>query len=187
LSYAEFATYVKGVMNGKTPSAAAKSVAYNSIQASPSMGLLDGRVARVGPSTATLPIQIYHPVFGHFLQRCNNTTLAIPEDVLCNTAALIRSVSKISTKEAPRDAETRAILAQILAVGLEHVSNQDKTSADYMSLAPTPMNINAASSIKEVKGELGIGGSDPSVQCSFSFSRFYCGDEVRAILLVTRL
>lgn len=181
-SYADFAKYVKGVMKGKTPSVAAKSVGYKSNQASHETALLDGRLAQNGPSsTSALPIQIYHPVFGHFLQRCRDTTVAIPEDVLRYTAALLRSVTEISTQEAPRDAKTREILAQILSVPLEHISNQDKTSPEYMSLASTLMNISAASSIKEVKGELGIGGSDPSVQCSFSFARFYCSEEVSSI------
>jgi hypothetical protein len=33
------------------------------------------------------------------------------------------------------------------------------------------------------KGELGLGGSDPSVQASFSYAKFYCSEDVSEIVL----
>jgi hypothetical protein len=169
-------------MKGSTPSVAAKSTEYRRIQGS-DVAILDGRLNdEVGPPTSAPPIQIYHPVFEAFSKRSKDLDLKVPDDVLRLTASLLRSVSKISVKEAPRDSESREILAKILGVSLEHVSNQDRTSADYMSVQHTPLNINAAPIIVEVKGELGLGGSDPSVQSSFSYARFYCSKEVRVSL-----
>ncbi|KAJ3979667.1 hypothetical protein F5890DRAFT_1569265 [Lentinula detonsa] len=154
----DFSKYVKGVMEGKTPSVAARSTNYNEIQGS-DIPLLDGRFnGRAGGQTVAPPIEIYHPVFGAFSERCKDPKLEVPNDVLCHTASLLRSVSKISVQEAPRDSETRGILAKILGVSFEH-------------------SINAAPALFQIKGELGNGGSDPSVQASFYYARFYCNIE----------
>lgn len=47
-----------------------------------------------------------------------------------------------------------------------------------MSIRPTPFNVNEATTIDEIKAELGSGGSDPSVQ--FSYARIYCSAKVSA-------
>lgn len=170
-------------MKGPTPSNAAKSGDYRQIQGS-DIPLLDGRLHdEAGHQTAAPPIEIYHPVFGNFSKNSKDLNLQIPEDVLRLTASLLRSTSRISVREAPRESASREILAKILNVSLEHVSNQDQSSADYMSPQHTPLNVSAAPIIVEVKGELGFGGSDPSVQSSFSYARFYCSPEVRKIKL----
>ncbi|KAJ3796359.1 hypothetical protein GGU11DRAFT_831818 [Lentinula aff. detonsa] len=173
----DFSKYVKGVMEGKTPSVAAKSTNYNEIQGS-DIPLLDGRFnGRAGGQTVAPPIEIYHPVFGAFSERCKDPKLEVPNDVLCDTASLLRSVSKISVQEAPRDSETRGILAKILGVSFEHVVNTDETSCEFMCVQHTPQSINAAPALFQIKGELGAGDSDPSVQASFSYARFYCNIE----------
>ncbi|KAJ3782759.1 hypothetical protein GGU10DRAFT_297341 [Lentinula aff. detonsa] len=173
----DFSKYVKGVMEGKTPSVAARSTHYNEIQGS-DIPLLDGRFnGRAGGQTVAPPIEIYHPVFGAFSERCKDPKLEVPNDVLCDTASLLRSVSKISVQEAPRDPETRGILAKILGVSFEHVVNTDETSCEFMCVQHTPQSINAAPALFQIKGELGNGGSDPSVQASFYYARFYCNIE----------
>ncbi|KAJ3997180.1 hypothetical protein F5050DRAFT_1807043 [Lentinula boryana] len=177
----DFSKYVKGVMEGKTPSVAAKSSNYNEIQGS-DVPLLDGRFnGRAGGQTAAPPIEIYHPAFGAFSKRCKDPELEVPNDVLCHTASLLRSVSKISVQEAPRDSETRVILAKILGVSCEHVMNLNQTLSDLTSVQHTLQSINAAPVLVEVKGELGVDGSDPSVQASFSYARFYCNRERTAV------
>ncbi|KAF5340817.1 hypothetical protein D9757_015128 [Collybiopsis confluens] len=176
----DFKNFVTRFATGKTPSVLARTGEYNINQSSISTALLDGRFTLAGPSTVAPPIEVYHPVFGNFLQRCREE-VEIPEDILLHTASLLRSASRVAVKEAPRDAESREILAQILGVALEHISNQDKSSSDYMSVALTSMNINAASTVSEVKSELGSGGSDPSTQSALSYARFYCSHERASI------
>lgn len=179
----DFNKYVQGMMKGPTPFNAANSGHYRKIQGS-DVPLLDGRLHDEGcHQTVAPPIQIYHPVFGSFSKNSRDLNLQIPEDVLRLTASLLRSTSRISVPEAPRESASREILAMILNVSLEHVSTQDTLSADYMSPQHTPLNVSAAPIIVEVKGELGLGGSDPSVQSSFSYAQFYCSPEVREIKL----
>ncbi|KAJ3874151.1 hypothetical protein F5051DRAFT_417540 [Lentinula edodes] len=93
------------------------------------------------------------------MQRCRTSDIEIPGGILRVTSSLWRSVSRIAIKEAPRDAQTHKILADILGVGLERITNSDKTSPDF------------------IKSELGSGGSDPSRQSALSYARFYCRPE----------
>ncbi|KAJ3810266.1 hypothetical protein F5876DRAFT_42169 [Lentinula aff. lateritia] len=174
----DFTKYVRNVVDGKPPSVLAQSKEYNDNQGAPATAVLDGRYAQDGPSTVAPPIELYHPVFGAFMQRCRTSDIEIPEGILRDTASLLRSVSRIAVKEAPRDAQTRKILADILGVGLERITNSDKTSPDFMSVTPTPLNVNGACIISEIKSELGSGGSDPSRQSALSYARFYCRPEV---------
>ncbi|KAH7881674.1 uncharacterized protein C8R40DRAFT_1165083 [Lentinula edodes] len=173
----DFTKYVRNVVDGKPPSVLAQSKEYNDNQGAPATAVLDGRYAQDGPSTVAPPIELYHPVFGAFMQRCRTSDIEIPEGILRDTASLLRSVSRIAVKEAPRDAQTRKILADILGVGLERITNSDKTSPDFMSVTPTPLNVNGACIISEIKSELGSGGSDPSRQSALSYARFYCRPE----------
>ncbi|KXN81872.1 hypothetical protein AN958_03574 [Leucoagaricus sp. SymC.cos] len=175
----DFKQFIKNILQGPTPSVAAKSTNYNSIQASDTP-LLDGRFnVKAGGPTAALPIELFNPVFGSFATRARDPTLRVPDDVVRLTAKLLRSVSGIAVAEVPRDKQTRNILSQIMNLAFETVQNKDKTNVDYMSVHPTPLNVNAASTIVEIKSELGAGGSDPSVQVSFSYAKFYC-HEMRA-------
>lgn len=192
ISVSDFTRYCTGVMGCPLPSVAAKSTEYIGVQGG-DFYILDGRFSGgKGAQTAAPPIQIYHEVFGDFHTRCRDSGLEIPDDVIRNTAALLRSVSKIEVKESPRDADTRSLLSDILGVTFANIVNRDRTNADFMSVQPTQfninaadinatetkvVNINAATTVDEIKAELGAGGSEPSVQCSFSYARFNCNDE----------
>ncbi|EGO22891.1 hypothetical protein SERLADRAFT_439666 [Serpula lacrymans var. lacrymans S7.9] len=90
--------------------------------------------------TAAPPIEIYSAVFGHFSRRVRDPDFDVSD-------------------EASRD-----LLAKLLNLSLDTVSNQDKTSANYMSVHSMAMGVDAAPVIEEVQGELGLGGSDPFVQ-----------------------
>lgn len=166
-------------MTRSSPSAAAKSTQYNTIQGSDAH-LLDGRFNKTaaGDGTSAPPIELYHPVFSAYNKRANDLDIELPEGVLRDSAKLLRNLSAISVAEFTRDSESRLILASILNTSLDTLSNHDKTSSDYMVSQKTPMDVSAAVTIVEVKAEMGTGGSDPSVQVSFSFDRFYCQSEV---------
>jgi len=167
-----------GVVKGPTPSNAAKSTEYNKIQGSQT-AILDGRFNPIKyEDTSAPPIELYHPAFGKFSALARDPALEVPDDILQSTARFLRRVSGISTNEALRIRMQREILAKILGVAFECISNSDSTSSDYISVHPTKWHINAAPIVCEIKSELGQGGSDPSVQVSFSYARFYCLKEV---------
>ncbi|KAJ7867598.1 hypothetical protein B0H13DRAFT_2559789, partial [Mycena leptocephala] len=171
-----FTKFIRGSVSGPTPSASAKSQEYNKLQGS-DIAIYDGRFRANEPATTAPPVELYHPVFAKFISACASST-PIPDDHLRHTSALMRKLSVIATYEKRRDEETRNIFEDLLQVTLETVPNQDKISADFCHLTATPFNISAADLITEVKAELGAGGSDPSVQSSFSFTRFWVHDTV---------
>ncbi|KAE9388304.1 hypothetical protein BT96DRAFT_438032 [Gymnopus androsaceus JB14] len=131
--------------------------------------------------TAAPPIEIYHPVFGAFSKRSKDSDLNIPDKFLCQTASLLQSVSAISVEEDSRVWESSNILSEMLSLSFQHIFNEDWTSAGLISAQHTPLNVNAAPIMIAVESELGAGGSDPSVQSSFSYARFYCSRERAAI------
>ncbi|KAG7091938.1 hypothetical protein E1B28_008330 [Marasmius oreades] len=171
--FKEFEEYKSRVLNGPTPSQAAKSGGYIRIQASPGDALLDGRFNPQEPvDTTAPPIELYHVAFAQFSALLRDP---VPEDedvILRNTAALIRSRSEIERSKVPRNADICMLLELILGIPFVQLSNDD----DYI-LSPHKTNFGvatAAVACVEVKKEMGSTGTDPSVQASFSFSRFYC-------------
>ncbi|KAG7098110.1 hypothetical protein E1B28_000081 [Marasmius oreades] len=163
-------------LKGKMPSNAARSSDYAVNQSSPDGALLDGRFVSQSPvDTTAPPIELYHRAFAQFTALTRDPAFQFPDDddILSNTAALIRSCSNIERYEGPRNTKIRSILGRILHLPFDHVENDDRSAADYTSSHGTPLeSVAAARVIVEVKGELGSTGTDPSVQASFSFTRF---------------
>ncbi|KAG7094625.1 hypothetical protein E1B28_005449 [Marasmius oreades] len=160
------------------PSNVATSGEYALNQSSPDGAILDGRFNPKYPvETSAPPIELYHPAFAQFAALIRDPTFQVPDDddILSNTAALIRSCSQIETYEGPGNTNTCLILGRILHLPLDQFENDDRTATDCMALYETPLDsVAAACVIAEIKGELGSTGADPSVQASFSFARFYC-------------
>lgn len=123
-----------------------------------------------------------------------NPDFRIPDEhmsIVSLTARLFRELSVISVQEHPRDASSRVTLADILGINLMTLVNNDRIVPDYMHPQGVEFNdaqdvrrqVTAAPVIVEVKSELGAGG-DPSVQVSFSFSRFYCQETVSCVVTI---
>lgn len=159
----------------KTPSQQAKSSYYNEFQGS-SSAIYDGRYKRGKSATVAPPIELYHKVFREFGRRVRDENIVLPITILQLTAKLMRAVSIISVKEAPRDSETRDIMREILDTLLIHAPNEDATSSDYISMVQVPLGTATPLQV-EVKGEMGTGGSDPSVQGAFSYTRYWIVDQ----------
>lgn len=151
---------------------------------------MDGRfnASSTAPGTAAPPVELYHKVFSEFIANADDVHLNVPEQVVRDTAELMRGLSAIFSLEITRDRDSRRLLAAILGTPLITLSS-DRTSSDYMvsQKIPLPINDIAAPGIVEVKAEMGSGGSDPSVQVSFSFDRYHCLDEVTVLFNLVRV
>ncbi|ESK88924.1 hypothetical protein Moror_13206 [Moniliophthora roreri MCA 2997] len=168
----DFQKHIKAILAGEKPSVAAEPINYNENQASDAT-LLDGRFNVSGNETVAPPIELYHPVFASFLSYARDKNLEVPEEVLCDTAELIRQCSAIDASESP-DAGYRQTLANILRTPVDiQVVHQDGTFSGCTSPLPTPMNVSAAPYIVDFESHLGSSGFDPTVQLSFSYARFY--------------
>ena len=161
----------------ETPSICAKSTAYNRYQAG-GTPLLDGRFAGTTPGqTAAPPVELYHPIFAYFRSLVESATIQVPVDLIRSTVNLMRSHSQIHVQELPRALDTRQLLGEALDCAFVRASNSDRTSPDFVVHQQVSSDV-AAVVFCEVKGELGAGGSDPSVQSSFSFSKYWSSVEV---------
>jgi hypothetical protein len=157
------------------PSDSAKSSAYAKSQIAYS--IYDGRYKVGSPRTSVaLPVQLFHPAFGHFLDVIRNDD-NIPCDFIRETTQYMKEASAIYPTEDKRRAELNPLLSKLLGEHIQAVVNNDKTCPDGIVEFIIEMGL-AATLHEEDKNELGDGGSDPSTQVSFSFARCWAQSKV---------
>lgn len=169
---------VKNRLNARmTPSESAISKQYRAHQRE--TPIHDGRYdAKQSVETTAPPIQLFHPVFGHFLDDLLSDS-PIPPDVFKATIDYMRAASAIYESEEVRRVKLRPHLCSILAAALVTTTNADKTSPDgVVSINLEHIYEVAITLLSEEKNEFGNGGCDPSTQAGLSGVRFWVQDEV---------
>jgi hypothetical protein len=172
---------VKKGLTAKSPSQSAKSTEYRLYQHN--SPIYDGRYdLKKSQETTALPIQLYHPVFAHFLDDLSNNSHAPPK-IAKATVSYMKAASAIYDDEATRRQYLQPRLCELLAITLSSVANADKTSPDGMFLVnPTSdLRKSALVLLEEDKNELGDGGCDPSTQAGLSAVRFWVQHKVDKI------
>ncbi|KAF8323655.1 kinase-like domain-containing protein, partial [Amanita rubescens] len=168
---------VKKALNAKSPSESAKSKEYKTYQhKSP---IYDGRYDATKPiDTTAPPIQLFHPVFGHFLDDLTND-LCVPPEIAKATIEYMRASSAMYDNEAIRKAALEPHLGRILGNGMGTVMNPDGTWPDgaFSITLTNEICEFAVTLIKEEKNNIGDGGSDPSTQVGLSMARFWAQDQ----------
>ena len=131
--------------------------------------ILDGRYDTI-PTSAAVPVEVFHPAFAHFLALARDDTFQPPDDVVWLTKDFIHSTSQIVAAESPRQMTTRGMLSQLLEYPAIQTVQLNKSSADHMMPYSCRGDVlgTAALAIIEEKPELGTSG-EGSVQGSFSF------------------
>ena len=131
--------------------------------------ILDGRYDTI-PTSAAVPVEVFHPAFAHFLALARDDTFQPPDDVVWLTKDFIHSTSQIVAAESPRQMTTRGMLSQLLGYPAIQTVQLNKSSADHMMPYSCRGDVlgTAALAIIEEKPELGTSG-EGSVQGSFSF------------------
>ncbi|KAJ7218242.1 hypothetical protein B0H12DRAFT_1241655 [Mycena haematopus] len=124
-------------------------------------------------STQTIapPVELFHPVFACFRARLEDAMTEVPEDIVRDTASLMRTSSTIQVSDQPRTQNTRTPLVEILKQSFLRVVDLDCTSPDH--IADIAENETAAVVFVEETSELGAGRPDPSVQGSFSYMKYW--------------
>ncbi|PBK61258.1 hypothetical protein ARMSODRAFT_997450 [Armillaria solidipes] len=169
----KYESVVAGTNKGNSPSASAQPEAYNAHQGK-SLAILDGRYnAAENQQTIAPPIELFHPVFAQFRAKLADTEMVVPEDIVRDTASLMRSSSAIHVSEQPRTQESQTLLSKILKQSFLHAADLCHPSADITLCRNATVNETAAVVIVEEMSELGAGGSEPSVQGSFSYIKFW--------------
>lgn len=129
--------------------------------------------------TTVPPIQLFHLVFGHFLNDLLNT-LPVPPKITKATVGYMRASSAIYDHEANYRATLDSHLGRILSSGMGTVVNADGTLLD--SALSITLTKGACETIvtlfKEEKNNLGDGGCDPLIQVGLSITQFWAQDQV---------
>ncbi|KAJ6494397.1 hypothetical protein C8R45DRAFT_824657 [Mycena sanguinolenta] len=129
-------------------------------------------------STLAPPIQLYNPVFAHFLDDVANPALEVPDEVALATADLMCKASAIYDNENTRRNKILPVLKNAISYGITQLISDDRTTPDggviwTMSGKDAPPNEAVALLIEEEKRELGEDGCDASIRASFSMLRYW--------------
>ncbi len=141
--------------------------------------IYDGRYDIDSSTTTTAPpLQLFHPVFGHFLDDIADKKLDIPHETLRATARFMASASGIYETEELRRSAVLPHLSAALTIGMTKTVNLDLISPDGPVIA-TPIGAHTATiMLDEQKRDIGEGGSDPSIQVGLSMIQCWVQDNV---------
>ena len=181
-----YSATISKATNADTPSKSAKSTGYRTYQRN--LPIYDGRYNVSCPiSTIAPPVQLFHPVFGHFLDDIADEKLDIPQETLRAAACFMGAASGIYEKEDHRKQAIFPHLAAALSTGMTQIVNSDLTSPDGAVSFPLVGDIyeTVSSLLAEDKREVGEGGSDPSIQAGLSMARFWAQNNVCVLVIST--
>ncbi|KAL5631181.1 hypothetical protein ACGC1H_006876 [Rhizoctonia solani] len=124
-----------------------------------------------------LPIMLYHPVFGRFLTRLRSTD-PIDSEVYLRTTEhfpVSQNLYEEETNHAQaRDEITRSSLRRLLGDALRK-TKANGVEADGVITGPDATCL----VIMEMKNEIGMGSSDPSIQAAQSYTRYWSDNTAR--------
>lgn len=133
-----FENVISRILKAQAPADAAKSSNYTKSQLAYS--ICDGRYKVNAPRTSvSLPIQLFHPAFAHFLDNTKNDNFLFPDDIIRQTAEYMIAATAIYPSEEARRNALTPLLRSILDVEIVTMLNEDKTSPDgVVELGKTP-------------------------------------------------
>jgi hypothetical protein len=140
----------------------------------------DGRYKEDNPRTSVAPpVQLFQPVFGHFLDDIKSSQDISDEMILrLGTIEYMKAASAIYASEDKRREKLMPLLSHILDVNIQTILNTDKTNADgIVELLKSWGRVLLL--VEEDKNEFGDGGSDPSTQAVLSAGRCWAQSRVK--------
>ncbi|KAG1810445.1 uncharacterized protein HD556DRAFT_54243 [Suillus plorans] len=155
--------------NYPSPSAAAKSKEYCSIQRGP-RELCDGRYAHEKPADTTAPpIQLFNPAFAYFSSKAFDPEYVVPDEVLRDIQNLMPTFAAIHSSGNDRKVNITPLLEKVIQQTLLHTKSRHGGYIPDAVAVHVHGHIPIHLVVVEEKNEVGDGDSDPSVQASFSF------------------
>ncbi|KAH8813897.1 hypothetical protein DL96DRAFT_1535489 [Flagelloscypha sp. PMI_526] len=154
----------------KPPSTSYSSNEYRKLQAS-QHPIYDGRYLAEETSAEVPiapPIQLYHPVFSHFLEDLANPNLEVDPDTLQATLGLMETVSGVYEDEDILSEDLRPMLQKLFGTKVLSIFNQDESSPDGAVLSEK----NIAKVLSEWQPTLGD-VDDITTQLSLTMLRYW--------------
>ena len=179
--YFPFSGFVQALKRPKgSPLTTAKSSAYADNQKYPDTTIYDGHYALTGSFTPLAPpVQIFHPIFEHFLCRLADPQLIPTPNEVRNMHKLTVKVSKIVSAETSRVKELRRLLTELLGKSVHLEANNDGTSADgVLTLVLRNTRTRIQLVILELKHEWDEGGCDVVNQAGLSMWQHWIQNKV---------
>jgi hypothetical protein len=163
-------------LKAEAPADSAKSSNYTKSQITYS--IYDGRYKADKPRTSvSLPVQLFHPAFGYFLDNMKKDHVPVPDDIMHRTTEYMKAASAIYETESKRREKLTPLLCDILGVDIKMIMNADKTIPDGI-VEVGKNNAHSLLLLMEDKNEFGDGGSDPSTQAGLSAGRCWAQSKV---------
>lgn len=164
-----------------TPSTAAKSSTYYVIQANETKRIYDGRYnVKTPANTNGPPIQLFNPAFAYFSSRAFDPGYRVPKGAMRDVRELMTRFAAIHHTEADRTKHLRTLCSKIIGRPMVAGETREGVVPDAVVTSSESHNL-LYLIIGEEKNEFGDGGSDPSVQASFSFQRIMRREQVRVM------
>ncbi|KAF8749317.1 hypothetical protein RHS01_10150 [Rhizoctonia solani] len=151
---------------------------FSNLQGAPDVAILNGRpVQRIG-----LPVGLYHPVFDKFVSSLSANisvpTGEIPQTFYDKMKELLGASQDMYEREIGRDGRDRKICLALSGL-IEH----DMPSVDRSGTKPDGVVSGVDGEICmviEVKNEIGVGGSDPTIQGAISYAQLWGDDMMKS-------
>jgi hypothetical protein len=167
------------ILSAKSPSESAKSAEYKVYQQD--FPIYDGRCNVKKPvETTAPPTQLFHPVFGHFLDDLAND-LPVPLTV---AKATVRYICGLRRGYMTGKKIYGCTFLRILGMGVSRMANADRTSpGGWIEISLTgDTHESIAALLKEDKKDVGDGGYDSSTQAGLSMARYWAQLDVLKFL-----
>lgn len=123
------------------------------------------------------PIQLFNPAFAYFSSNAFDPNYNVPDDFALDVRDLMGQFALIHSSEDARRQRLKSFLQKAIRHPLVFINNSDRTAPDVVALSSCG-ELPAYLIVGEEKNEFGDGGSDPSIQASFSFLRTFSQPEV---------
>ena len=126
------------------------------------------------------PVNFYHNVFNKFLQDYNNKNLVVSENILGWVGDFVKEMSEVYRIEDGRQEVVEKYIHKLFDCTLEKRILADKSSNDGM-IRCTIKNGNEKTAlivICELKNEIGTAHSDPYIQGSISYAKYWIQEKV---------
>ncbi|KAF8120874.1 hypothetical protein EV363DRAFT_1406768 [Boletus edulis] len=157
---------------------AAKSSQYFAIQGNQTKRIYDGRYNVARPAnTNGPPIQLFNPAFAYFSSKAFDPEYHVPKEFIQDVIGFMATFAAIHCSEVDRTKHLHPSLAKIIGWPIVAAENRDRTVPDAVVNSYSYGHHRLFLIISEEKNEFGDGGSDPSVQASFSFQRVMSQEE----------
>ena len=131
------------------------------------------------PDNVGRPVIWFNNAFSGFKANYNNESLLLPKKLNQQVLEFVKEMAMTYDKENDRQDILDSFLSEALGLNFNTVQLSDGSSNDGCLL----QNNNYLVAIREIKNEIGLGQSDPFLQASFSYFKFWAQNKINIYMV----